>query len=301
MSNIFKTILLFILFISPLTSYAQKVLIIGIDGMRADVSEFANTPALDALKDNGIYSPDALNDDITISGPGWSAILCGVRSDKHLVTGNNFSNNNYGEYPSLFARIEEYDSSFNTVSICHWSPINNNIVLDDADLKINVNSDLALEIEIKNQLLNEDTDIIFGHFDEIDGAGHGNGFASDVSSYVAAIETVDGHISAIINTLEARPNYSTEDWLILVTSDHGGKGFSHGGNSIEEENVVFIASGESVNTSTIEKDSIAIIDNPENCLGDTTELKFDGEDDYVQVAHNTAYDFGSDQDFTLEC
>ena len=33
---------------------------------------------------------------------------------------------------------------------------------------------------------------------------------------------------------------------------------------------------------------------------DTTELKFDG-DDYVQIPSNSAYNFGSNQDFTIEC
>ena len=60
---------------------SSRVLVIGIDGVRSDALTEANTPNLDALMSTGVYSPDALNDDITISGPGWSDILCGVRSD----------------------------------------------------------------------------------------------------------------------------------------------------------------------------------------------------------------------------
>ena len=87
----------------PLVTFGQtkKVLIIGIDGTRPDAIQAATTPGLDDLIANGIYSPDALNDDITISGPGWSAILCGVWSNKHLVTGNNFTPNNYATYPHI--------------------------------------------------------------------------------------------------------------------------------------------------------------------------------------------------------
>ena len=33
---------------------------------------------------------------------------------------------------------------------------------------------------------------------------------------------------------EARETYETEDWLIIVTSDHGGIGTGHGGASIQE-------------------------------------------------------------------
>lgn len=290
-----------LLMLLSLTSNGQRVLLIGIDGCRADVAEIANTPYLDGLKANGFYSPDALNDDITISGPGWSAIVCGVWSDKHLVTGNNFSGNNYAQYPSFFQRIESHDSSLNTVSICHWSPINNSIVGNDADVTTNVTSDLSVALEAAFHLENNDPHAMFLHFDEIDGAGHSNGFAADVPDYVAKIEEVDEHIGTVIKALELRPNYAQEDWIILITSDHGGINFSHGGNTFEEENVMFIASGNSIDQQVVYKDSTFTIDDPFNCLGDTTELAFDGNDDYVSIPNVPLFDFGSSQDFTVEC
>ena len=51
----------------------QKVLIIGIDGCRPDALEVANTPNLDMLIANGTFTYDAMNEDVTYSGPGWSA------------------------------------------------------------------------------------------------------------------------------------------------------------------------------------------------------------------------------------
>lgn len=280
---------------------AQRVLILGIDGMRSNVSDIANTPALDNLKAEGIYSPDALNDDITISGPGWSAILCGVLSPKHNVTGNNFSDNNYDLYPSFFNRVEAYDASLNTVSICHWSPINNSIVQGDADDVFNVSSDQAVEDQVIIQLLNEDPHVIFAHFDDVDHAGHANGFAGNVPEYIEAIEDVDKHVENIFAVLKARPNYIDEDWIILVTSDHGGLGFSHGGSSFEEENVILIASGNSVPVEIITKDSVLAVDNSYNCLGDSVELSFDGIDDFVEVSHIPDFDFGTNDDFSIEC
>ena len=282
-------------------SISQRVLIIGIDGCRANVAESAVTPFLDGLQSNGLYSSDALNEDITISGPGWSAILCGVWSDKHLVTGNNFANNNYAQYPSFFQRIESFDPSLNTISICHWSPINNSIVVDDADIVTNVNSDLGVALEAISHLENDDPHAIFLHFDDVDHAGHAHGFSADVPEYVAAIEEVDGYVGDVIKALELRPNYVSEDWVVIVTSDHGGKNFSHGGNTFEEQNVLFIMSGNSIDHSNVTKDSTFTINNPVNCFGDTTELLFDGNDDYVRIPHDPIFDFGSNQDFTIEC
>jgi hypothetical protein len=296
--------LLLILLCLPFIGFGQttkKVLIIGIDGCRADALELANTPAIDNLISNGIYSPDALNDDITISGPGWSAILCGVWSDKHLSVDNSFVGTDYTNYPPLFKRIEDFNSDLNTVSICNWNPINDYIVQNHADFKLNVSSDLEVSNEAINYLSSNDPDCMFLHFDDVDHAGHADGFAPNVNQYITAIEGVDSYISPIIQTISQRPNYANEDWIILITTDHGGLGTSHGGNSIEEQNVFVIASGNTITQEVIRKDSSLIFDSVYNCLADTTELQFDGVDDYVQIPSSTNLNFGSTQDFTVEC
>ena len=279
----------------------KKVLLIGIDGCRADALELANTPTIDSLIVNGIYSPDALNDDITISGPGWSAILCGVWSNKHLSIDNSFVGTDYTNYPPIFKHIEEFDANLHTVSICNWNPINDYIIQNYVDYKVNLSSDTDVSLEASNYLTNNDPDIIFLHFDDVDHAGHTYGFSANVSQYITAIEEVDALITPIIQSIYQRPNYANEDWLFLITSDHGGVGTSHGGTSIEHQNVVVIASGNTITQSIIRKDSSLVFDSVYNCLADTIELQFDGVDDYIQIPSEPVFDFGSNQDFTIEC
>jgi hypothetical protein len=279
----------------------KKVLIIGIDGCRSDALQIANTPNLNALINNGIYSPDALNDDITISGPGWSANLCGVWSNKHQVTDNTFIGDNYANYPSIFRHIEEFNNNLHTVSICNWAPINDYIVQNYADFKFNVSTDQDVNNVAVSYIITDDPDLMFLHFDDVDHAGHSYGFSPNVTEYISAIEGVDGYVGSIIQAILQRPNYANEDWLILVTTDHGGLGYSHGGNSSDEENVFVIASGNSFPTQVIYKDSSVIVDSAFNCLGDSVNLQFDGNNDYIQVPSNSVYDFGTAQDFTVEC
>ena len=296
--------LLLILLCIPLLINAQttkKVLLIGIDGCRADALELASTPTIDNLIVNGIYSPDAVNDDITISGPGWSAILCGVWSDKHLSVDNSFLGTDYTNYPPLFKRIEDFNSNLHTVSICNWNPINDYIVQNYADYKLNVSSDSDVSLEASNYLTSNDPDMMFLHFDDVDHAGHSYGFSPNVSQYITAIEGVDALLTPIMQSISQRLNYANEDWLVLITSDHGGVGTSHGGTSIEHQNVVVIASGNSIAQNIIRKDSSLIFDSVYNCLVDTVELQFDGVDDYVQIPSDPVFDFGSNQNFTIEC
>ena len=49
----------------------------------------------------------------------------------------------------------------------------------------------------------------------------------------------------IIEAVEARKTYDTEDWLILITTDHGGSGTGHGGPSFEER-MTFIISNKTI-------------------------------------------------------
>jgi len=278
----------------------SHVLIIGIDGVRSDALTAANTPNLDALISAGVYSPDALNDDITISGPGWSDILCGVRSDKHLVVDNSFSGSNYDDYPSLFQRIEDTYSTVNTVSICHWAPINDYIVGTDADVIVNVGADNDVRDSAVDQLENSDPHAMFIHFDDVDYAGHGYGFSPDVPQYISSIEVADAQVGVVLSALYSRPNYVQEDWLVIVTHDHGGVGYSHGGTSLEHRNVSFIASGLNIPTQLVEKTILEVNPPPVNCLGgDGTELYFPTNSN-VSVLPTGYLDAVVEQDFSVE-
>jgi arylsulfatase A-like enzyme len=44
------------------------------------------------------------------------------------------------------------------------------------------------------------------------------------------IEKTDERIGRILTAVDQRPHRRDEDWLILVGTDHGGRGTGHGGN-----------------------------------------------------------------------
>src|SRR5690606_34507729 len=54
--------------------------------------------------------------------------------------------------------------------------------------------------------------------------------------YLNAINTADGYLGEIMTALKEREDYDSEEWLVIVTSNHGGAGDSFGGSSLNERN-----------------------------------------------------------------
>ncbi len=226
-------------------SQPRKVLIIGIDGLRTDALQQANTPYLDALIASGFYTYESWHEGITVSGPSWSTIMTGVEFPKHGVTSNSYSGSNYNEYPYFTKRAKECLPDLYQVQIVQWAPMSDNVYNDAWDQKIKVcdgcgaNSVSATQ----TQLQNENVDVMFVYFDECDLTGHSTGFSPLNPAYINAVQTVDGHIGSILTALQSRPTYAEEDWIILITTDHGGIGTGHGGNTSTERKIWWIGSG----------------------------------------------------------
>ncbi len=269
-----------------------KVLIIGMDGCRPDALQMAATPNLDQLIANATYSFDALTEAPTWSGVGWSGMLTGVWKEKHGVYNNSFDGSNYDAYPHFFNHLDACDPNLITASIVHWGPINSQIV-DIADYELTVSTDLAVSQEAVSYLSNNDPDVLFLHFDDIDYAGHAHGFSPAISQYTDVIAQTDIYIGEVITALENRPNYANENWLIIVSTDHGGNTSGHGGSSLDERVIFNIFSGDdlpneqrTVETTTVDMDNV---------------LALNGTDQYIDIPSDDLYDFSSDQNFTIEC
>ena len=222
----------------------KKLLIIGIDGCRPDILEQVTTPAIDKLIDNGVYSYKAQTDKISYSGPCWSSMLTGVWSEKHQILTNSTNPQHLDVYPHFFNRIKEMNPAKKTYSIIHWQPINALLQEGDADVAEHYNSDEEVTQRTINVLSKEDPDVLFMHLDDVDHAGHAYGYSIGQEEYVKAVKKIDNWIEDVVNAIEKRKTYHEEDWLIIVSTDHGGSGRSHGLNIPEHTTIFFIASGE---------------------------------------------------------
>ena len=290
-----RIITLLAFFLTSFISYAQgdtrKVLFIGIDGCRWDAMQAANAPNLDNLLNNSVYSSNGLTEYQTWSGTGWSNMLTGVWHTKHGVNNNAFTAPNFDTYPDLLSRIETYNPALNTFSVVHWAPLNTQIV-QAADQEITMTTDLDVKDAAVELLTTNNPDVLFVAFDDVDHAGHGYGFSPQVPEYIESIEITDVYIGELMTALQNRSNYANEDWLVIVTTDHGGNLAGHGGGTLEERSIFNIFHNDNFTTQEISRETFV---NPTTF----NEAQFPAGT-FAQPLDQSLFEFGTNQDFTIE-
>jgi predicted AlkP superfamily pyrophosphatase or phosphodiesterase len=258
---------------------ARRVLFIGIDGCRFDALRKANTPHLDSLMaagawaDNTLIQGERYRGSNTVSGPGWSSILTGVWADKHGVNDNKFKKPNYQQYPHFFTRLKQAQPRAYTASLANWEPIHKYIVASADLAKTTPHSNIYIDGDIESTrtacelLKSGNPTALFVYLGQVDEHGHKFGFHPTVEKYVRAIERVDVHVGELLAAMRARPSLAQEDWLILVTSDHGGKGTDHGdGHNVPEiMNSFTIVSGQAASRGKIQEQTY-LVDVPVTAL-----------------------------------
>jgi predicted AlkP superfamily pyrophosphatase or phosphodiesterase len=233
----------------------RKLLLIGLDGVRVDVLQAAPTPNLDGLVAAGFFSDRVRTADPTVSGPCWSSMLTGVWPEKHGVLSNDFTANRYARYPDFLTRLERVDAALVTYAVVDWPPlgssasggpllsaaIDRTALIDGDALGYHVADSLSIEAAI-DALADPDLDAAFVYLGDIDVVGHEYGAVG--VEYQAAIEWADTRVGLLIEAIRSRPTFDAEDWLVLVSSDHGRTDAgTHGGESAIERRVFLIVSG----------------------------------------------------------
>lgn len=247
-----------------------KVLVIGIDGVRPDVLAEVPTPALDALAREGAFSDRTRTTYPSVSGPGWSSFLIGVWPEKHGVTDNEFTGKRYGEFPDFLTRIEQVRPELSTYAVADWLPLmeaddGQPTISDAVDVKHVLDgyelgwaeADSASVDHAVAHLRNADPDALFVYLGNPDETSHHHG--SIGAEYRAAIARADRDVARLVAAVRARPSYPREDWLVVVSTDHGRRADGgHGGDTPEERTTFLLVSGPSAARGALADDTYVV-------------------------------------------
>ncbi len=232
----------------------KKVLTIAMDGVRPDALAVANTPNVDSLLDGtffglnrpaGLFAMNAQAEHLTFSGPGWGAYMTGLHVDRHGADTNGFENVVPGT-TDWFTPLEAFNSNLHTHRVLTWN-IASTSFPSGADTVENFeydqNGDQLMTNRVAQWMQDPATDAVMMFYSDTDGAGHTCGFSPTATCYINEIQDVDSQIGQVMSAMAARPNFANEDWLVILTSDHGGLGTGHAGGLPEQRAIPFIVAG----------------------------------------------------------
>ena len=234
----------------------SHVILIGVDGGGTFFRD-ADTPNLDRIFADGAVTYRCLCENPTISAENWGAILHGVKREIHGLTNGLAYSTPYPDdspYPSVFRVIRENMPEAKLASICSWNPINIGVIENGIGVfKDKVpDDDAGVTEKVCEYLEKNQPTLLYVHYNEVDGAGHGHGFGGE--KHLAKLHATDGYIQKIYEA--AKKNGMLDSTLFIVTADHGGRGTMHGGWTDEEKYVMFAATGPG-----LEKGEIGEIEN----------------------------------------
>jgi predicted AlkP superfamily pyrophosphatase or phosphodiesterase len=241
---------------------AQKTLLIGIDGLLLERGlASGKAPFLREVKQRAFYT-DIRIESITISGPSWSTILTGATNDQHQVLDNDFNGHQLHLYPDFLTLASAKNPRVRTFAAAGWlplldprspAPIIRERKMDqlagrhvtfykDGDTLGYETVDAEVAAFAQNHISLEGPELNFVYFSQVDEFGHKYGALDD--PYFDALGRVDQQVKNLHEVIEDRVKNFGEEWIVLITTDHGhlDEG-GHGGDSDQERSSFLIAYG----------------------------------------------------------
>ncbi|MBW8200967.1 alkaline phosphatase family protein [Flagellimonas abyssi] len=227
----------------------EHVVIIGIDGMSPDGIQKAKTPTLDSMIRNGAATMHARSVLPSSSSPNWASMIMGADTEQHGVTSNGWEKFDHqlppvvvtknGTFPTIFTLFKDQQPEAHVGAIYDWDGFGRLFEKSDVDFDIDGDHEDNTTQAAVNYIKEHKPKFTFVHLDHVDHAGHSLGHGSP--EYYKSVEKADSLIAKIVNSTKDAGIF--EKTMFIISADHGGLGFGHGGESLAEMEIPFILYG----------------------------------------------------------
>ena len=240
---------------------AKHVVMIGIDGWAAEgVRQAApeDIPNIKYLMDNGSWTLAKRSVMPSASAINWASMFNGLPTEMHGFdkwnstkgTIPSTSDNGRGIPPTIYTILRQQYPDAETGIIYDWDGVGAVCDKESASYEkyINTyhgNTNMTLEEYTGNGVayIKEKKPLFFTlYYGILDNTGHNKGWYSP--EYMQVQKNLDANIGIVIQALKDAGIF--EDTVIIVSSDHGGKGKGHGKFTLQELETPFIVYGKKI-------------------------------------------------------
>ena len=272
-------------------NYAKKAVFIILDGIPPDVLEKVNTPFLDEIAKTGGFTKAYVGGEIgadsespTISAVGYNSLLTGTWANKHNVYGNSIKKPNY-DYWNIFRITEDFNPELHTAIFSTWLDNRTKLIGEGLEEAGNIKLDYSFDgfeldtdrfphdkgkryirdidelvsTEAARYIAEKGPDLSWIYLEFTDDMGHQFG---DSPEFEESIILADQQVGRIWSAVKKREAEFNEDWMIVITTDHGRTadgGHGHGGQSDRERATWIITNHDQLNPRFFEQPGIVDI------------------------------------------
>jgi len=264
---------------TPSAGPVPKAIFVIVDGIPADVIESVSTPNLDAIAAEGGYTRAFVGGEVggatespTVSAVGYMSVITGTWANKHNVYDNDVENPDYAFW-DIFRIAKAYDPSLKTAIYSTWTDNRTKLLGDGrpeaggAKLDFHAdgyeldteqfphddhgeyirNIDERVVSEATRHILDSGPDLSWVYLEYTDWIAHDFG---DSPEFASAVTSADGLVGRIRDSIRERAASHDEDWLIVITTDHGRDGETgkeHGDQSERERTTWIVTNSTRLN------------------------------------------------------
>jgi predicted AlkP superfamily pyrophosphatase or phosphodiesterase len=248
---------------------SPKAVFVIVDGIPADVIERVATPHLDAIASAGAYARAEMGGPFgepgetpTVSAPGYMSLITGTWANKHKVYENYNLSPNYA-YWNIFRVAKAVRPAIKIGIFSTWTD-NRTVLLGEGqpgagDWRFDYVADgfekdekrfppqpsdkhIALIDAFVSEaaasvIAEQGPDLSWVYLQHTDDIGHEFG---DSEAFDRAVAEMDAHVGRIWEAVKVRRVNYPEDWLLIVTTDHGRDaetGREHEGHTARERTI----------------------------------------------------------------